>query len=223
MRIRLFLLLADWSVQLLIAVIGILYLVDDEDFGWLLLWCGLGTIYAFAAIVTLALGVRTSQPERERVFAHMPSHWFARLRRVIAFTLTAVPTAIGVTAALQVILAGGDKESGSIVKLVGVWAMLLAWGFLHWGFAQAYAAAGSDAAPAEVFSFPGSTHPSLVDYVYFAYTVGTTFAASDVSVLSTRMRWLVTVQSVLGFFINALIIALSFNTITSAGDCCTSR
>lgn len=92
--------------------------------------------------------------------------------------------------------------------------MLLGWGFLHWGFAQVYALQDARAYPARALEFPGQNpSPSLVDYVYVAFTVGTTFAASDVSFMNTRTRWLVTIHSVASFGLNALTIALAFNTI----------
>ena len=46
--------------------------------------------------------------------------------------------------------------------------------------------------------------------------LGTTFAASDVEVLSTRLRWTVVWHSVLSFFFNGLIIVLALNTITGS-------
>jgi uncharacterized membrane protein len=52
--------------------------------------------------------------------------------------------------------------------------------------------------------------------VYFAYTLGTTFAASDVEVRTTRMRWTIVWHSVLSYFFNGLVIVLALNTIMSA-------
>jgi uncharacterized membrane protein len=97
---------------------------------------------------------------------------------------------------------------------VGVWAMLLAWGFFHWGFAQIYYQRyWSTDQP--MLRFPGTEHPRFIDFVYFAYTLGTTFAASDVEVLSTRMRWTIVWHSVLSYFFNGLVIVLALNTIMS--------
>jgi len=57
----------------------------------------------------------------------------------------------------------------------------------------------------------------MVDFVYFSFTVGSSFAASDVTVLSSRTRWTVVWHSVSSFFFNGLIIVLALNTIMSNG------
>ena len=102
------------------------------------------------------------------------------------------------------------------MDIVGVWAMLLSWGSLHWGFAQIYFQRyyAEEAAP---LRFPKTTHPRIVDFVYFSYTLGTTFATSDVETLTPRIRWTIVWHSVLSFFFNGLIIVLALNTITSGG------
>ena len=52
------------------------------------------------------------------------------------------------------------------------------------------------------------------DYVYFALTLGTTFATSDATVTSRRLRWTMTVHSILSFFYNAIVMAIAFKIIT---------
>ena len=46
--------------------------------------------------------------------------------------------------------------------------------------------------------------------MYFAITIGTTFATSDVNVVSRRLRWTVATDSVLAFFHNAIVMAIAF-------------
>ena len=60
---------------------------------------------------------------------------------------------------------------------------------------------------------PGTERPRLVDFVYFSFTNGTSFAPSDVSIMTTRMRWTVSWHSLAAFFLNALLIVLVINTI----------
>ncbi|WP_418060434.1 DUF1345 domain-containing protein [Pimelobacter simplex] len=200
-----------WGVQLLLSLLGVAALFD-ESLTLLWIWCGVGTAYVALAVVSLALYARRDPaapvPAEELHHPH-------GLRGVLTFVLTVVPVVIGVVAAMIIVGFRDDRYVGSFVRLPGVWAMLLAWVLLHWGFAQLYAARSQEARPGRVLDFPGTPHPTLVDHVYFAFTIGTTFAASDVDVLSTRTRWLVTVHSVLSFFLNALIIVLAFNTITN--------
>ena len=57
---------------------------------------------------------------------------------------------------------------------------LLGWSLLHLGYARHYERLDHLHGPA--IEFPGTSEPGSTDYVYFAMTVGTTFATSDVTV-----------------------------------------
>ncbi|MFN8127151.1 MAG: DUF1345 domain-containing protein [Candidatus Nanopelagicales bacterium] len=61
--------------------------------------------------------------------------------------------------------------------------------------------------------FPRTDTPGLADYLYFAFTVGTSFATSGTSVTTVRMRWLVLLHSVVSFFYNALVVAVAIQII----------
>jgi len=218
-----------WVVQLGIASVGFYAVVWEGDLiTALMLWCFLATTYAVITMIVLGrMAHRGGTAVGER--APMPAG-FVRLRSILTLVFTLVPATIGVTAALTVIMFGkktsvtdllgitpDDLGGTFLVKVVGVWAMIIAWGMLHWGFAQMYAHRSEAVWPERVLDFPDTPAPTLVDHVYFAYTLGMTFAASDVDILNSRTRWTATLHSVLSFLLNALIIALSFNTIMSAG------
>ncbi|WP_402845438.1 DUF1345 domain-containing protein [Microbacterium sp. GXS0129] len=227
---RMQLTILHWLVQLGIASVGVYAVIWEGDLiTALTLWCVLATTYAIITMIVLGWMARrgaTAVGER----APMPAG-FVQLRSILTMVFTLVPAAIGVSAAITVILFGKEKSFAGellgitpddlggtfLVKVVGVWAMIIAWGMLHWGFAQMYAHRSEAVWPDRVLEFPDTPAPALVDHVYFAYTLGMTFAASDVDILTTRTRWTATLHSVLSFLLNALIIALSFNTIMSAG------
>ncbi|UAJ80785.1 DUF1345 domain-containing protein [Leifsonia sp. ZF2019] len=201
-------------VQLAMIVVGVWLVVlsedDDSTLLLLALWCGIGTLYELVVLIVLGRAARRPAVDGDR-----PSRIeVGRVARVVSMTATILASLIGFTAAIQVLGLHNDPEVGSITDIVGVWSMLLAWGFLHWGFSQIYYQRyySSDA---PILRFPGTDHPRFVEFVYFAYTLGTSFAASDVEVLSTRLRWTVLWHSVLSFFFNALIIVLAVNTIMS--------
>ncbi len=63
------------------------------------------------------------------------------------------------------------------------------------------------------WSFPGRGEPAAPDFAYFAFAVGTTFATSDVSVSSAKVRLAVLVHGVLAFFYNTTILALVVNLV----------
>jgi uncharacterized membrane protein len=212
-------LFASLLAQLWMIVVGVWLLVFAEDdastLALLGFWCSIGTVYLIVALIVLGrVSKRTTADGR-------PARWeTGRIARLISMTETILASFIGLAAAVQVLALHNDPQLGSVTDLVGVWSMLLAWGFLHWGFSQIYFQRYY-AAAAPMLRFPhvdapARTEPGFVDFVYFAFTVGTTFAASDVEVLTTRMRWTVVWHSVLSFFFNGLIIVLALNTIMSS-------
>lgn len=59
--------------------------------------------------------------------------------------------------------------------------------------------------------FPDTTQPTYLDFVYFSYTIGVASQTADVTVSSRAMRTIVLVHSVLSFFFNTTILALTIN------------
>ena len=59
--------------------------------------------------------------------------------------------------------------------------------------------------------FPGEEVPGYGDFLYFSYAIGCASATSDVNVTSKPMRRIVLAHSVLSFFFNATILALTIN------------
>jgi uncharacterized membrane protein len=212
---------ASVLAQLAMIIVGLWAVVLEEDaentIGLLAAWCAIGTVYEIVVLIVLGRAAT-----RSAAAAGRPSRFeVGRLARTVSMTATILASLIGFTAALQVLGLHNDPQIGSLIDLVGVWSMLLAWGFLHWGFSQIYYQRYYSAAePMLRFPSPSGAPdaaPRFVDFVYFAFTLGTTFAASDVEVLTTRARWTIVWHSVLSYFFNGLIIVLALNTIMSTG------
>lgn len=212
----------NWGVQLVLTALGIAAIFETSQ-AYIVLWCVLGSLYALGVVIVCAR--LSNRPSR---VSPLGLNWrFHKVAGFVTWVFTIVPMLIGVTGAMQIIVSNSYPEllegyvqtPELLIKIVGVWGMLLGWGFMHWGFAQIYVLQDARARPGRAIEFPdGTTHPGLVDYVYVSFTVGTTFAASDVSFMNTRTRWIVTVHSVLSFALNAFTIALAFNTIMGAGN-----
>ena len=98
---------------------------------------------------------------------------------------------------------------------------VLAWFFVSIVFALHYAHAyyfgrdidGDGKADGDEggLAFPGTPQPHFSDFCYFSLTAGMTFEASDVSVTSTALRKVVAIQTVLAFFYNIGVLALTIN------------
>jgi uncharacterized membrane protein len=134
-----------------------------------------------------------------------------------------VLVALGIVAALAAIAAivwelgpvknfAGWPKAGHLA-LVGL-TVLSAWGFLQVMFALHYAGVYFLRQKGKYqggLEFPGCPEPNWLEFFYQAFVIGCTFASSDVNVTSRRMRRIVVIQGVVGFFFNAIILALTIN------------
>lgn len=200
------------AIQVPLVVLGIQFIVgDDEGIELLAAWCLIGTFYLLVTILALNLAVRvpgmTGRQGTRRFLAHPAM-------RLAASILTFSSSAVGVVAAIQLIVLRNDPEWSGYIELFAVWAMLVAWGLFHWGWARMYYSRFHRAKGDPGLEFPRTPEPELIDFVYFAFTNATNFSVSDVLVTTTRMRWTVIWHTSLSFFFNALIIVLAINTIT---------
>jgi uncharacterized membrane protein len=59
--------------------------------------------------------------------------------------------------------------------------------------------------------FPGTEMPCLLDFAYYAFTVGMCFQVSDVTVTQHRMRQATLVHALLSFAFNTAVLALALN------------
>lgn len=202
-------------MQLILVLLGVDYgieFTDDEPDALILVWCLVATVYAVIMVAALSFSARMSAANKE----YRPSRLQANLAvRLTALATSLVAGVIGIAAAVMVVLQRNDPTDGWWYKGLGVWAMVLAWGIVHWGFAQWYHGRYY-ATPTPPMEFPATPTPHLVDFVYFSYTVGTSFAASDVTVLTRDLRWRVTLHGVISFFFNSAIIVLALGTLTGA-------
>lgn len=63
--------------------------------------------------------------------------------------------------------------------------------------------------------FPGEEKPDYWDFLYFATSIGAASQTSDTTVRSRTMRRLVTAHSIISFFYNSAILALTINLAAS--------
>ncbi|QPE05165.1 DUF1345 domain-containing protein [Microbacterium schleiferi] len=199
-----------WIIQLAVAATGVVVIRFDSIDG-LLIWCLGGSLYAIGAMIVLAVLARRDTPAPETV-AIEKSWWVS----VMVAAVTILPSFVGVFAAVTVVIFDDGTDYGFLFRLIGIWAMVLSWGLLHWGFAQWYMYRYRVAADPPL-RFPRTPEPSIVDFTYLAFTIGTTFAVSDVETHSSRIRWLMTLHSVISFFFNGAIVVFALSRLTAFG------
>ena len=192
---------------------GVRYIfIDDGEVAEthrLLVWCIIATAYLAVTVLWLNVDLRLNHDDHElmrKVSGAVAIRWFATL-------VTFSASLVGVAAATALILSRGEPDHFVGYELIAVWAMLVSWAMFQWGFSRIYYSSYHRHESERPLRFPGTEHPRLVDFVYFSFTNGTSFAPSDVSVASSRMRWTVVWHTSLSFFFNALIIVLTMNTI----------
>ncbi len=206
--------IVGWIAQIALLWVGARYvLIDDGDeidetlrlFGW----CLIGTGYLTFTAVWMHLSVRFSDHDHPlfRRLAGFP------LLRWFSLIVTFASSAVGLTAALTLILVRDDPDHLAIYELAAVWTMLVSWALFHWGYSRVYHGKYLRSTGQAPLDFPGTSEPRLADFVYFSFSNGTSFSVSDVVVTTTKMRWTVVWHSAFSFFFNALIIVLSMNTI----------
>jgi uncharacterized membrane protein len=101
-----------------------------------------------------------------------------------------------------------ETARGLSLAFMAAVGVVSAWGILHTSYAlhYAYQYYRSEDSPGGL-TFPGEQSPAQRDFAYFAFTVGTSFAVSDVDVTDEAMRQAVLGHQVLSFFYNTSILA----------------
>lgn len=94
---------------------------------------------------------------------------------------------------------------------------LLSWIFVHTMFAMHYAHEyyAEHRGQGGGLRFPGTDNPDYGDFIYFAFTVGTSNAVSDVAITSRKIRRTTITHVLVAFIFNVTTIALA---VSIAGD-----
>lgn len=184
----------------------------------LVLWQGLHLKAAKALLLSFDVGVlvylialalmfnRTSSPELMQSQARKQDtgRWGVLWT---GLALTAV-VALALTTEL-----GAARSGGAQALLVAAASLVLSWLFLNVMFAMHYAHGyyGDFGEKHEGLEFPGTAQPDYWDFAYFAIVIGMTFQVSDVQITSRYLRRVALLHSVIAFFFNVFIIAISVN------------
>lgn len=198
--------------ELTLAGLGIGYVfiagTPDRELELLAWWLVVAVLYLGIGFVVVRRGRNRAVPDEPA-----PPPWVAVLRRRSSFAFTVLASLTGLGAAIDV-LHESAGERGIAVRIVGVLAVVSAWLLLHVGYAKFYRSLEVGQAEPGL-RFPEDARPALVDYLYFALTVGVSFAASDVEVIRRDTRWHVLVHSVVAFFYNTAVLAIAVGVVTA--------
>jgi uncharacterized membrane protein len=136
---------------------------------------------------------------------------------VVVLALT-VLAAVASLAAIVLELMGAKGHSPHEQHLhlaLSVITILFSWFLVHTAFALHYAHEFYDDKPGSTtqgcLAFPGNSQPKYLDFMYFAFVLGTTSQTSDVTIRSSAMRRLALIHGVIAFFFNTTLLALVVN------------
>jgi uncharacterized membrane protein len=132
----------------------------------------------------------------------------------LSWVLTFAASAAGVNSAVLVLAQTVRGSRSPLLALVCSIGIITAWLLLHTGFAHIYEGI-QHRSPNMVLEFPDSPEPNFADYLYFSFTIGTSFATSDTMVRAPRVRLVVMIHSITGFLYNALVVAIAFQVLQS--------
>jgi len=169
----------------------------------LLLAFNLGTTVYLALMLHL-MALATPASMRLRALKQNEGRWALLLASLVL---------MGVVLAAQVSELHGARAKSAADIVLAATTMLLAWLLVAVVFAQHYA--HSHYLKPGQLSFPGTEQPDYFDFAYFALVVSMCCQTSDVVISSSPMRRLVALHSVVAFFFNVIIIAISVNVAAS--------
>ena len=111
------------------------------------------------------------------------------------------------------------KGGGLPALGVGALSVVLSWLFLNIMFALHYAHGfyGDFGEKHSGLEFPDTPKPDYWDFAYFAIVIGMTFQVSDVQISSRYLRRVALLHSVIAFFFNVYIIAITVNIVAGMG------
>ncbi|HUQ58378.1 DUF1345 domain-containing protein [Lentzea sp.] len=192
-------------IESTLVLLGVPIFLSD-DIRWIALWDIIAVVYLAIRVIRLSRGKRAGDDQGAWVKSTLGR------RSGTLFTLFTSFT--GITSGLTIAVTEEGTQAALNSKIAGVPAVLLAWAILHFGYADRYAQAYYAALPEKLLVFPGSEHPTFIDFAYFSFTVGTTFAVSDVESRTSGMRLRILAHGVLSFIYNTTMLGIAIGVIS---------
>ncbi len=193
---------AGAAAEVGVVATSLIYLFDNE-LSALVTWELLASAYLTVGLIIVWGG------------KHRPAALHAEVRKTRRWPwmLPLISSFAGVNSAILALISSkSGTDYNVILGAVASIGVLLSWTLLHTGLAQMYRTIDATSDWKAIY-FPGDDSPAFMNYLYFAFTIGTSFAASDVVIKTVRARRLVLVHSVISFFYNALVVAVAFQVL----------
>lgn len=138
----------------------------------------------------------------------------------VILTLVMVAAIASLVAIIVELAAANDLAEADRYAHIGLalFTIVASWAFTHMMFglhyAHQYYLALTNSQPAGL-QFAGDDVPDYGDFLYFSFIIGTSAQTADVNISSTAMRRVALLHSVLAFFFNTTLLALTINIAAS--------
>ena len=141
------------------------------------------------------------------------------------FLIILISSVSSMFAVLMLIISKDDavRDSSYYIPTI-ISAMILAWAMVHTQFLFHYAHEYYDEdekgkkKQAEGLDFPDDEDPLYLDFAYYSFCIGCTFQVSDVGTTSKKLRNITLIHSLLSFFMNTFVVALTINLIAGLSN-----
>jgi len=168
-------------------------------------------VYAYLALVWTMMA--RADPRRAQRTAALMDDTAAVV--LVLCTLGAIMSLLAIVAELATAKDLGAAARAFHYGLTGA-TVLGSWALVPTAFGLHYAYMFFRDPGKPQLGFPdGEAMPSYGDFMYFSYTIAVASQTADVSIRSRPIRRLVLVQSVLSFFFNTSVVAMSVNVAAS--------
>lgn len=134
---------------------------------------------------------------------------------IIAACLASI--AAVVVALIQSSDQGGDAISVALV-ILGVLGTMVAWALVNTVYAFKYARMYFLDHREGGFDFKQETQPTYSDFAYFAFTIGMSFAVSEIEPTSSDTRRRALPHALLSYLFGTVLIAVAINLVTNLGQ-----
>jgi uncharacterized membrane protein len=197
----------------------------DVEVYWPVYW----DVWALTYLALTWVLILRSSPRQTRQWARVQREakggWLPNVAMVLfqvgrtgGLLFIAIVSQVGLVSAVVLLLPQVRDDSLASAPLVALNALgvVAAWAVLNTAYALYYAHMyyGDEEQHPGGLAFPGDKEPGQLDFAYFSFTVGTSFAASDVKVTSRASRRVVLGHTILSFVYNTVLIAVVINVIT---------
>lgn len=173
----------------------------------LIVWEAISIVYLVGGFVLARRHSRAGDPDRGRKGALDTLSW------ILPFVASLVGLYSAIVLLVTRLSTGNSQIEDILFAVLTSLGIVVSWHLLHAGFAQVYELAYNRDPTTRPLGFPGRSTPTRIDFLYFAFTIGASFATSDTAVKTPRMRGTVLLHAVISFFYNALVVATAFQVI----------